>query len=93
MPAARGFAALVVRFRTRHGHPRARNSPQDQGDSLWRTQLTIADRLTSLEVGEKTDDDAVHDKDDEYEWSVGSMAADGGVFTTFPFRNSAQERQ
>ena len=50
----------------------------DNGDG------TFADRLTSLVWEKKTDDSSVHDVDNTYSWSTGSLVKeDGTVFTTF----------
>jgi hypothetical protein len=42
---------------------------------------TTKDRLTGLEWERKTDDDSVHDRDNQYTW--GDMSADGPVFNDF----------
>jgi hypothetical protein len=42
---------------------------------------TTKDRLTGLEWERKTDDDTVHDRDNQYTW--GGMNADGPVFDDF----------
>jgi len=50
----------------------------DNGDG------TFADRLTSLVWETKTDDSGMHDVDNTYSWSTGSLVKeDGTVFTTF----------
>ena len=50
----------------------------DNGDG------TFADRLTGLVWEKKTDDSSVHDVDNTYSWSTGSLVKDDGtVFTTF----------
>ena len=50
----------------------------DNGDG------TFADRLTSLVWEKKADDSSVHDVDNTYSWSTGSLVKeDGTVFTTF----------
>ncbi len=44
---------------------------------------TVIDRLTGLQWEQKTNDASVHDRDNDYTWTVTGGPASGNVFTTF----------
>lgn len=51
---------------------------------------TVIDRLTGLQWEQKTNDNTIHDRDNDYTWSVIAGPANGNAFTTFlPALNGA----
>ncbi len=51
---------------------------------------TVIDRLTGLQWEQKTNDTTIHDRDNDYTWSVIAGPANGNAFTTFlPALNGA----